>query len=352
MPRPRPLPPTLLLLHVYGRRPLFFPIADLCIRSYTEQRVVKPRQWASRTESSWSRTVPKTNPTVCSGCGITLQDKDHTKPGFIYRRSGTSRSPSKLWPARDAAHAVFDQVLKEVDELTLTKLLNVDPNVQEPEVRQVENGEKDDREQSNEVASSIPDTTMNLDSTTSRDDGFKIQSLCRRCHELTYHSNPLLHTMEYLPPPKTMSAILDDIRAANHDPANPPLLIQVLDVADFPLCFVPFQPPPNSKVLFVINRADSVCERASAMGHVRAYFEYNLPKALKDAGMDIKSFEVHPVSAKEGYGIKRLLERILQLRNAESNVYLIGLYPCSEHEDNRLGRSYECWQVFRNRCIA
>jgi hypothetical protein len=73
------------------------------------------------------------------------------------------------------------------------------------------------------------------------------------------------------------------------------------------------------------------------MGHVRTYFREELERILKEEGirgMDTGErgdrgeigVEVHPVSALKGWGIKELLARIFQLRNAESNVYLIGMH--------------------------
>lgn len=172
--------------------------------------------------------------------------------------------------------------------------------------------------------------------------------LCRRCHEITYHSNPILPRKGSLPTSKPITQILSEIASRTRSFSNPPLLIHVLDVADFPLSFVPFAPPRGSKVLYVINRADVVCERSSSMGHVRAYFREELVRRLEEEGIrggDVEDgnrserggiggnrgdrggigVEVHPVSALKGWGIKELLVRIFQLRNAESNVYLIGM---------------------------
>ncbi len=162
--------------------------------------------------------------------------------------------------------------------------------------------------------------------------------LCRRCHEITYHSNPILPRTGSLPSSKPITQILSEIASQKRSSSDPPLLIHVLDVADFPLCFIPFAPPRGSKVLYVINRADVVCERSSSMAHVRAYFREELERRLKEEGIregeaeggnrGVKrgiGVEVHPVSAVKGWGIKELLARIFQLRNAESNVYLIGM---------------------------
>ena len=162
-------------------------------------------------------------------------------------------------------------------------------------------------------------------------------SLCRRCHEITYHSNPILPRTGSLPSSKPITQMLSEIASQKRSSSNPPLFIHVLDVVDFPLCFMPFAPPRGSKVLYVINRADVVCERSSSMAHVRAYFREELQKRLEEEGIrggEAEAgnrgdkggigVEVHPVSALKGWGIKELLARIFQLRNAESNVYLIG----------------------------
>ena len=78
-------------------------------------------------------------------------------------------------------------------------------------------------------------------------------------------------------------------------------------------------------MLFVINRADSLCERSTAMAHVRHYFKRQLPVSMEEAGIKLEYWDVHPVSAKKGYGIQQLREKIFQLRNAESNVYFLGI---------------------------
>jgi hypothetical protein len=133
--------------------------------------------------------------------------------------------------------------------------------------------------------------------------------------------------MAHFPTSQSIQSIMHQIQKVNLDPENPPLLVHVLDVVDFPLCFIPFHPPANWKVLFVINRADALCERASSMGHLRAYFKRQLPQVLKESGISLENFDVIPFSAKKGYGISHLQERIFQLRNAESNVYFLGISP-------------------------
>jgi hypothetical protein len=118
---------------------------------------------------------------------------------------------------------------------------------------------------------------------------------------------------------------MQKIREDNQDPANPPLIVHVIDIVDFPLSFVPFEVPPNSKVIFVLNRADAFCPRSAAMGRLLPYFENNIATALRDAGMTIKNYRIHATSAKRGWGTKELLSRIFQIRNAQSNVYFIGI---------------------------
>jgi len=161
--------------------------------------------------------------------------------------------------------------------------------------------------------------------------------LCLRCHEITNHSNPLAHQAPVLPPPRPISHTLTQIHTHNHDPLHPPLLIHVFDIVDFPLSFIPLDPPRGGKVLYVVNRADVLCERPGHLGRVRMYFKREIERILREQkGMFVEQgdrggigVEVHPVSALKGWGIKELLARMFQLRNAESNVYLIGipLYP-------------------------
>ena len=156
-------------------------------------------------------------------------------------------------------------------------------------------------------------------------------NLCFRCHEITYHSRPQPLSPTLLPPSPSLSTLLSSIARANSDPRSPPLYVHVLDVVDFPLSFVPFKPTrEGEKVLYVVNRADAICERAASMGFLRQYFRREIPKLLQERGIEMefeKEIEVHPVSAKKGYGIEALLKRIFQLRKAQSNVYFIGTHP-------------------------
>ena len=242
---------------------------------------------------------------------------------------------------------MYNAVLRRLDPDTKKKLMNMEPKADTYEELQKlhvqrEKQLKEEREKpfqpedptSEEYASqhdavAVDEMYMQEDpdfSLPPRNPKMTRANLCRRCHEITYHSNPLPAIRQKLPTAKPIEQIMEEIRATNTDPANPPLLVYVIDVVDFPLSFVPSDVPPGSKVMFVINRADSVCERSRSMAHVRAYFRRNLPNVLKDAGMNIENYDIHPVSAKKGYGIKELVARVFQLRNAQSNVYFIGTF--------------------------
>ena len=63
------------------------------------------------------------------------------------------------------------------------------------------------------------------------------------------------------------------------------------------------------------------------MGFIRSYFERQLPISLEESGITLQNYIVQPVSAKKGYGILELQNKIFQLRNAESNVYFLGIVP-------------------------
>ena len=92
---------------------------------------------------------------------------------------------------------------------------------------------------------------------------------------------------------------------------------------------MPFRPLDRGKVVYVVNRADAMCETASSMGFLRQYFRREIPRVGRESGVDVgeeEQVEVHPVSAKMGYGVEALLKRIFQLRNAHSNVYFIGIH--------------------------
>jgi hypothetical protein len=302
------------------------------IRSYTQTTRQKEIKLTKRGIESSFRPHPSNvrrgNKRLCSGCGIPLQDKDPKQPGYIYKKKDADRDKAKAWKTK-LANQVYDRVLLQVDQEMLAKLSNTYIKIEQMKEEEGCRNAMDKKVEADFNLEDIerPSTSPKLD--LEQDPSSNKPNLCRRCHEITYHSNPLRDAISHLPTPQSITSILTQIQKTNLDPTNPPLLIHVLDVVDFPLSFIPFTPLPNSKVLFVINRADSVCERASSMGHVRAYFKRQLPLILKEHGISLEEFDVHPVSAKKGYGIKELRERIFQLRNAQSNVYLIGIKICS-----------------------
>jgi cytochrome c553 len=339
--------------------------------------------------------------THCSGCGIRLQSKDPKLPGYVYRKQDTSKERSMEWRRKnERITELVETVYEGLDEEMIAKLENAQDKVKtmeietkdgegEGEISGIERMEQEWQEEQfvEDKGASSPQTTIQADTATSSTEEsntpshghapekaahsldqspqdttnnlpqnprsspkppiLKSQSsspspaktLCLRCHEITYHSNPLLPQLGTLPPPKPLQKILSEIQAhpANRDPSNPPLLVHVLDIADFPLSFIPFSPPRGSKILYVINRADVVCESPIKLGQVRIYFRTELERILKERGMigadwggrERMGVEVHPVSAVNGWGIRELLARIFQLRNAESNVYLIGISPLS-----------------------
>ena len=295
------------------------------------------------------------DPGRCSGCGITLQSEDINKPGYVYTKKHATRERQKAYIKKLKDNKIFDDAIEKADVELVAKLANTRHVVKEPE-----EGKYEDIGRYEEDDEMFPEEDEFLDSELDAEQGHrerrghkaegddkitteisklwirtkprpaidaKRPNLCRRCHLVTYHSDPLNNTRLKLPIPQKINEVLHEISATNRDPENPPLIIHVIDVVDFPLSFIPFKVPRIAKVMFVINRADSVCERSSSMAHVRAYFKQHLPLTLKNAGMDLNTYEVHPVSARKGWGVKGLLERIFQIRNAENNVYLIGKPP-------------------------
>jgi hypothetical protein len=313
-------PPNFLL---HQRRPFvsfplflpplpYLPIPSL-IRSLSFVKL-KRQKYKPKLKRPLPITVRLPNLQVCQGCGIPLQNTDQTKPGFIYRQKDATKDRAKAWKIKHA-NQIYERALREADQETLAKLSNP--------TKQVEEREKDLGKEDDDVQPISLDT-MKHNSIPPKDTLSNKPNRCRRCHELRYHSNPLPYTSKFLPPPQSFSSILSHIQKTNTDPENPPLFVHVIDVVDFPLSFIPFTPPEGSKIIFAINRADSLCERASSMAHVRHYFKRQLPLTLKEAGINLEYWDVQPVSAKKGYGVQKLREMIFQLRNAESNVYFIG----------------------------
>jgi hypothetical protein len=345
-------PPTTVSALLHKWRPLltFPPFIRPSIQiQHPLRREFRPgrhkNKWESKSakKRALKRGIPKHppikvflfNPRLCSGCGIPLQNEDNRKPGFIYRKKDADRDRALAWKKKNFDD-IYNAVLEEADETIAAKLANTNESLHQMKFREArEEAEK------NEVCpeqrpqpTSLPEVKPS--SIPPRDPLSNQPNVCRRCHEITYHSNPLPHTTGKYLAPQSIEFILNNIHQTNKDLENPPLIIHVIDVVDFPLCFIPFNPPWKAKVLFVINRADSMCERASKMGFFRPYFQREISLALSKAGISQEKVitEVHPVSAKKGYGIPALLKRIFELRNAESNIYFIGTYVL-EYEDNR-----------------
>jgi hypothetical protein len=293
----------------------------------TEYTKARPRDKYARPGSAERRhktLPPERQATHCSGCGVLLQFDDMRKAGYALKVRGKTRL---------RVNDVFDDLMQEVDETLQAKLQNTTQTLKELE----EQGEVELRREEQEedpiddddglIGEATRTPVLNKARIPLAHLPTKIKErkpLCQRCHQIIFHSNPLNNTLPDYKIHKTISPIIQNIRETNHDPENPPLLVHVLDVADFPLSFIPFHVPDRSKVIFVVNRVDILCPRSSAMVRLQPYFRREIAAAMKDSRMSIRDYEIHPMSAKKGWGTKYLLERIFQLRNAKSNVYVIG----------------------------
>jgi hypothetical protein len=266
----------------------------------SRQALLKPLQ-------SW-----RPDPTRCAGCGIRLQTTDPRYAGFLYEKGPElppkSKEKGKKGRRKTAGlpdDDVYESVAQTVDKDIQEKLINWNVTHEETPLSYTESAGGDPEDH--------PDP-----------DG---RNFCVRCHQLSHHTDPMTESITAFPLSKDMNEIINDIKRKNQDPENPPLLVHVLDIADFPLSFVPFSIPEHSKVIFVINRLDLLCHQGSMTLGLREYLKKLLPSLLDKARMQVPSFEILPISADKGWGIKELIARLNQLRNKESNIYLIGTYP-------------------------
>jgi len=321
---PRPLLPPCSLLLLNSSRPKPFPLLNRLLRlrclgtNYTVQWPKRPDQMVARRPITDNFVV---NPRVCSGCGIRLQDQDPNVPGFIYRVKDATRDRMKAWEKK-TFHDVYDEIVRECDEYLAEKLQNTNEETKALEEALPDEKQTAPVDQSKSAAEKLPEILYRNVSLRRFNSGKA--NRCRRCHEITYHHNRLPHLTNLLPKALPIEALLASIRSTNTDPLNPPLLVIVLDPVDFPLSFFPFTPPSEAQVLFVINRADALCERARSMKHLRVYFEDEIRKKLVECKMEIATWGVRCVSAKKGYGIKELIRDTLTMRAYHSNVYFLG----------------------------
>ena len=153
---------------------------------------------------------------------------------FIDKQDAT-KDRAKAWKIKHA-NQIYERALREVDQETLAKLSNPTEKVKQVEEREKDLGKEEDDVQP------ISLDTMDYNPIPPKDTLSNKPNRCRRCHELRYHSNPLPHTSKFLPPPQSFSSILSNIQKTNTDPENPPLLVHVIDVVDFPLKFYPLHP--------------------------------------------------------------------------------------------------------------
>jgi len=337
MPRPpRPLLPPCSLLLLGSSRPKPFPLLNHVLRLRC-LGIKCAGQWPKRPDDILARRPIRdnfvVNPRVCSGCGIRLQGQDPNVPGFIYRARDATKDRVNAWEKK-TFHDVYDEIVRECDEYLAEKLQNTDEETKALEEATPDEKESAPGKQSKPAAEKFPEILYKNVSLRRVRPGKA--NLCRRCHEITYHHNRLPHLTHSLPKAPPIEALLASIRSTNKDPLNPPLLVIVLDPVDFPLSFFPFTPPAEAQVLFVINRADALCERARSMKHLRTYFEEEIRKKLVECKMEIATWGVRCVSAKKEYGIKELIGDILTMRRDRSNVYFLGTNPLPP------GRSLGC----------
>jgi hypothetical protein len=258
---------------------------------------------------------------ICSGCGIRLQYHDPKALGFVFTRSVADKNRAVAWHKKTFLD-VYDQVVRECNEFLAAKLQNTDQQAKatEREVKAMWQGSGT----TEESKPSLPETQ--------RDDpsGLQISRSqshhCLRCHELQFHHDRLPELTPHLPPPPSLEDILADIETKSQ--IYRPVLVIILDPVDFPLSFLSFSPPPDTRVLFVVNRADAFCARSTQMKHFQEYFENEIRRELNERKMDIPTWAVCCVSAKKAFKIKELWDKIVDMRESpHSNVYFLGNPP-------------------------
>ena len=279
----------------------------------------------------------RTNVAKCSGCGVRLQSRDPNAVGYVYTRTDAHSVRVAEWEKK-TLHDIYNAVLADCDDVMTEKLQNTDEAtraLEEEAKKEVSTQGQDklrrqvqplllDRRMSYTVPPQLKKAGVPALTGVPNDE--ETRSLCLRCHELRHHSNPFPNINNTVPPAPTPAQLLDEIASSAH--VDPPLFVIVLDPVDFPLCFFPFWVPRGGKVLFVVNRADSFCERASAMKHLRQYFYQQIAAKLKEMKIQVETWEVHCVSVKKLYGFKECLDALIRLRSRHGNVYFLG-YPHS-----------------------
>jgi hypothetical protein len=265
------------------------------------------------------RKLKREHYTYCRGCGVRLQRTDPTKAGYIYVVKDSARERDQkhkdIQKARKDEDVVKVQsILLRVDDATRKKLENTPPEMEDA-IAALEKFEKEKKEN--------PEVLFDPE----LEKGQKQRSICRRCHDLIYHSDPLNHLITKIPaPPNSIDSVMQRIIKDTDDPeTGPPLIVHVIDIADFPHSFIPFSVPfPKSKVIFAINRSDLVGERSKSMGHVRGYMQQQLERLVREHKLYIPAYEVVATSGYKKWGSKDLIEAIYNLRSKNSSVYFVG----------------------------
>src|SRR5208282_1330777 len=95
----------------------------------------------------------------------------------------------KAWKITQA-NRIYERAVREADQELLAKLSNPTEKAKELEERKKE----EEDEQVQPISLDITD----YDSIPPKVTLSKKPNWCRRCHELTYHSNPLRHSSKFL----------------------------------------------------------------------------------------------------------------------------------------------------------
>ncbi|RLV95000.1 Genetic interactor of prohibitins 3 mitochondrial [Spathaspora sp. JA1] len=223
----------------------------------------------------------------CRSCGIRLQDKDKSKPGYYHLRSNEEKEQKKITPANSTFDKYLDKLSAEDRELLLDNTFT-----SAPPTRITTHSGPSIHELVKKAYEIKPDETA-------------IE--CVRCRNAKLHADYDLSQKEF--PIHDLNTIMPDI------PSGSPV-VYVFSGNDFPMGINPdiFKYRNPDEVYFIMTKADNLFQRNDA---ARKYTLTFLTDYFK-LKYDVPAKNIYVTSAKEGWNSEDLLNFIPE------SAYIVG----------------------------
>ncbi|KAI9260771.1 hypothetical protein BDA99DRAFT_560832 [Phascolomyces articulosus] len=253
----------------------------------------------------------------CPGCGAPFQAHDPKKPGYyiersnIDRESNVERQKQRKRSNNSMSDAEFKAAVDALDPELRTLLEEGGSSFKQFEKKMIQQQQQHPTDNG-----SFPITTDK-----SKED-FTKPAICQRCYSLAHYNRITTDTSPTFLRATQQYGSLEFLRTKHN-----PLIVVVLDMTDLPFSLGSqllglIQDNPTARVLIAANKVDMIPQRARC--HEQRIRDW-IVQYLKQQRFPTKQIKgISLVSAKKGWGVLNLLQRIGEERLPTDDVYLVG----------------------------